>query len=185
MPGFRHCPWCQGKGCIACDAEQAKYEAHRAANPPPTVLEFVASLLRTTPKAMLAAKRKVERGCGKNPRFIPDGLPGWETSRFRYCSKCEGGGCSQCPGERSKFVRAAIKSAPEWRPGDIRDVRDAAVKAEADRASRGKDSSTKDEIEAAFMPFMDAEYARQFPNGPIPIFSMSVSDTQIVASMGG
>lgn len=30
MPGFRHCRWCDGKGCICCDSEQAKWEAREA-----------------------------------------------------------------------------------------------------------------------------------------------------------
>lgn len=34
MPGFRHCSWCNGKGCMCCDAEEAKWrkaEAERLA----------------------------------------------------------------------------------------------------------------------------------------------------------
>jgi hypothetical protein len=30
MPGFSGCKWCGGRGCIACEAEQKKYEARRA-----------------------------------------------------------------------------------------------------------------------------------------------------------
>lgn len=30
MPGFRHCSWCSGKGCVACDREQAKWEKEEA-----------------------------------------------------------------------------------------------------------------------------------------------------------
>lgn len=29
MSGFARCKWCGGHGCIACEAEQKKYEAQR------------------------------------------------------------------------------------------------------------------------------------------------------------
>ena len=29
MPGFRHCHWCRGRGCIACDAEEKKWNEAR------------------------------------------------------------------------------------------------------------------------------------------------------------
>lgn len=30
MPGFKHCKWCHGSGCMCCDAEEAKWEAQEA-----------------------------------------------------------------------------------------------------------------------------------------------------------
>ncbi len=27
MPGFHHCSWCHGKGCMCCDTEEAKWNA--------------------------------------------------------------------------------------------------------------------------------------------------------------
>lgn len=178
LPGFRHCPWCSGRGCIACDAEERKWRERQAAVPHPTVLELLATVHGTTPAALTAWKRKEERGCSKNPRFIPD-LPGWAADQFRYCLKCDGKGCPKCPLQRDNFIRRAINGSPEWRPADIRDVRDEAVRAEASRAERGLDALTEDEVEAAFMPAMDVEYKRQFPNGPQPIASFQRCETEI------
>ena len=181
MPGFRHCHWCNGKGCIACDAEEQKWKARKAAEPEPTgdpVVRLVASLLRTSPGAIEEARRKVADGCDGNPNLIPS-VPGWEADRFRYCPGCDGGGCPRCPDSRASFIRAAVETAPAWRPGDIRDVRDAAIGAEAERAGRNLDALTEDEIEAAFMPAMDAEYKRQFPDGPKPVASFSLDDTAL------
>lgn len=90
---------------------------------------------------------------------------------FRYCQWCDGRGCVACPGEEKKFTERALASAPSWRDGDIRDIRDATIRAERQRAFLGLDALTEEEIEAAFKPALDAEYDRQFPNGPQPIFT--------------
>lgn len=89
---------------------------------------------------------------------------------FRYCQWCNGKGCIACDVEQKKFEEDAMAAAPKWRPGDIRDIRDAAVKAEYLRAARGLDYLTEDQVEAEFKPLLDVEYARQFPDGPKPMF---------------
>jgi hypothetical protein len=97
MPGFRHCSWCHGKGCIACDAEQTKWEARER--------ERAARLAAEDPRARLARL--------KNPlaRAVAQGL--------------------------------------------------------GDPAATAALDAEIAEAEAA----CDAEYARQFPGGPKPMFT--------------
>lgn len=95
---------------------------------------------------------------------------------FRHCSWCDGKGCICCDAEQKKFVAKAYAEAPKWREPDIRDVRDAWVKAEMMRGFRGLDRLTKDQVEEMFQPALDAEYARQFPSGPQPIFTASLDN---------
>lgn len=105
---------------------------------------------------------------GMSEKFNEGGvrMPG-----FRYCQWCNGKGCIVCDAEKKKFEAKAAAQAPKWREPDIRDVRDAAVKAEQEKAMRGEPHLTEEEVEAAFKPALDAEYERQFPGGPKPIFT--------------
>lgn len=97
---------------------------------------------------------------------------------FRYCQWCSGKGCIACDAEQKKWEAAAAARAPSWRQPDVRDVRDAVIESELARGFRpglavdghGRiDALTPDEVEAALKPLLDAEYARQFPNGPEPM----------------
>lgn len=102
---------------------------------------------------------------------------------FRYCSWCSGKGCVACPGEEKKWAAKAAASAPKWRDADVRDLRNQALADETRRleAEIGVTIGTQEEfrrreyeahaaVEKAFEPALDAEYKRQFPNGPTPIF---------------
>lgn len=109
---------------------------------------------------------------------------------FRYCSWCNGKGCMCCDAEQKKFHEKALASAPKWREPDIRDIRDAVVEAELLRGwqpglavdEHGRiDALTPDEVEKAFQPALDAEYARQFPNGPQPIFEAKLDNPDDMA----
>lgn len=107
---------------------------------------------------------------------------------FRHCSWCDGKGCMCCDREEKKFAEKALANAPKWRAGDIRDIRDAWVEAELNRRFRGLDAMTPDEVEELFKPALDAEYARQFPNGPQPIFTATLgnaSDMALLKSVFG
>lgn len=99
---------------------------------------------------------------------------------FRYCQWCSGKGCIACDAEEKKWNERAAARAPAWRQPDIRDVRDAVIESELQRAyqpglavdARGRiDALTPGEVEEALKPLLDAEYARQFPSGPEPIFT--------------
>lgn len=95
---------------------------------------------------------------------------------FRYCKWCDGKGCVGCDTEQKKFAERALAAAPKWRPGDVRDIRDATVQAELERRVRGLDSLSEDDVEKVFKPALDAEYNRQFPNGPQPILTVARGD---------
>lgn len=103
---------------------------------------------------------------------------------FRFCSWCNGKGCICCDAEEKKFAEKALAKAPKWREPDIRDVRDAALLAETKRLEsligtmigsqeefNTMEAEAHAEIEAKFKPELDAEYARQFPDGPTPMFA--------------
>jgi hypothetical protein len=106
MPGFRHCTWCSGKGCIACGAEQKKWEKYQANE----------------------AKRKAQ----------------------------------QDPRDRLKELQNPIVRMIAEATGD-----DAVLQLNREIA----------EAEAA----CDAEYKRQFPDGPKPILSINLNDAKDVA----
>ena len=78
---------------------------------------------------------------------------------FRYCSWCNGKGCICCEGEMLRWCKTAS--------GDLRQIRNECYFA---------GFSTDEKIEAAFKPALDAEYARQFPDGPIPMFTAHVDN---------
>lgn len=97
---------------------------------------------------------------------------------FRYCQWCSGKGCIACDAEKKKWEQSVADRAPSWRSPDIRDVRDAVIESELARgfqpglavdASGRIDAFTPAEVEEALKPLLDAEYARQFPNGPEPM----------------
>src|SRR5690348_1993286 len=94
---------------------------------------------------------------------------------FRHCSWCHGKGCMCCEAEQKKFIERAYAAAPKWRAPDVRDVRDAWLRAEIERGFLGGDVGidimTEEQVEAMFQPALDAEYARQFPDGPQPMFT--------------
>jgi hypothetical protein len=107
---------------------------------------------------------------------------------FRFCSWCSGKGCICCDAEEAKYAAKAA-AAPKWRPPDIRDVRDQALRDETHRLESliGKtigswgefqeaEAAAHAEIEAAFQPALDAEYVRQFPNGPEPMFTARLNN---------
>jgi hypothetical protein len=104
---------------------------------------------------------------------------------FRHCSFCYGKGCIACDAEQKKFVEAAYAAAPKWRDPDSRDVRDHWIRAEQLRGfiagGVGLDVMTEEQVEAAFQPALDAEYDRQFPNGPQPIFTARTGNTDDLA----
>jgi hypothetical protein len=104
---------------------------------------------------------------------------------FRFCSWCQGKGCMCCAAEEAKYVKKSFANAPKWREPDIRDVRNQALMDETKRLDsligttissqeqfREIEAQAHAEIEAAFKPALVAEYARQFPGGPKPIFTM-------------
>lgn len=93
-------------------------------------------------------------------------------SGFRYCQWCDGKGCMCCDAEQKTFTARALERAPKWRPGDVRDIRDACVEAEMMHGFRGLDRLTEDQVEAMFKPALNAEYVRQFPNGPEPMLTI-------------
>jgi hypothetical protein len=113
---------------------------------------------------------------------------------FRYCQWCSGKGCMCCEAEQKKFAEKAAKSAPRFRDPDVRDVRDAALRAETERlvtmigvvgsgiydqASFNRaETEAHAAVEAAFKPALDAEYARQFPNVPEPIFTARMDNPE-------
>ena len=103
---------------------------------------------------------------------------------FRYCGWCNGKGCVACPGEEKKWQKKAAESAPKFRQPDVRDLRNQALLDETRRleAEIGVTISSQEEfsrleaeahaaVEAAFKPALDAEYKRQFPDGPVPMFT--------------
>lgn len=98
MPGFRYCPWCHGKGCIACDAERKKHEAAEE--------ERAARWAALPPRERLAGLRQQRALSG----IAPD------------------------------------RESREW----------------LERKLDAEIASTRSEL--------DAEYDRQFPDGPEPIF---------------
>ena len=110
---------------------------------------------------------------------------------FRYCSWCGGKGCVACPGEEKKWAAKAAKTAPKWREPDVRDLRNQALADETKRleAEIGVTIGSQEEfnrreaeahaaVEAAFKPALDAEYERQFPNGPTPIFTARLDNAK-------
>lgn len=115
---------------------------------------------------------------------------------FRYCSWCQGKGCIMCDKEEKAYAKKAIANAPKWREPDVRDVRNQALRDETKRleALIGVAISTQEQfkqaeaeahaaIEAAFKPELDAEYARQFPSGPTPIFTARTNNELDVSLM--
>lgn len=90
---------------------------------------------------------------------------------FRYCQWCNGKGCIACDAEQKKWTENALAKAPKWREPDVRDIRDATIEAELLRQYVSGDAVPPEAVEAAFKPALDAEYARQFPDGPQPIFT--------------
>lgn len=106
-------------------------------------------------------------------------------SGFRYCPWCHGGGCMCCDAEEKKFKAKVAANAPKWRAPDVRDLRDAVVQAEFERGMTPGiraispsriDALTESEVESAFKPLLDAEYDRQFTNGPEPMLTIKTSD---------
>jgi hypothetical protein len=102
---------------------------------------------------------------------------------FRYCGWCNGKGCIACDAEEKKWKDKAAARAPSWRPPDVRDARDQALADETKRLESliGVTISSQDQfnkieaaahaaIEKTFEPLLDAEYKRQFPDGPKPMF---------------
>jgi hypothetical protein len=116
---------------------------------------------------------------------------------FRYCQWCSGKGCMCCDAEEKKWRDRVIANAPKWRESDVRDVRDAVIESEILRGYQSMlsvnehgriDALTPDEVEAAFKPALDAEYARQFPNGPTPMFTArrdNPGDMELLAKVFG
>lgn len=107
---------------------------------------------------------------------------------FRHCSFCHGKGCTGCDVEQKRFIEKAYASAPDWRDPDIRDIRDAWVRAEFERGmiggGVGLDVMTEEQVEELFKPALDAEYARQFPDGPKPIFTARTDSPDDIRLLG-
>jgi hypothetical protein len=117
MSGFRHCSWCHGKGCMCCDAEQAKWEEAEA-------------------------KRK-EAHANRTPAEICQSLVDL------------------------KWIRHG---------GPIVGV---SLGAQLAIASTGRDNLDMEAIDREIVKeeaLLDAEYDRQFPNGPEPIFTVRRSN---------
>lgn len=115
---------------------------------------------------------------------------------FRFCSFCNGKGCIGCDAEERSYAKKAMANAPQWRKPDIRDVRNQALRDETKRLEsligvtistqeefREIESRAHAEIEAAFKPALDAEYARQFPGGPKPIFTVNRANSAEMAEL--
>lgn len=108
---------------------------------------------------------------------------------FKFCPWCSGKGCIACDAEERKYVAKATAASPSWRPPDIRDVRDQALRDETKRLEtmigvtigsqeefNRVEAAAHAEIEEAFKPALDAEYARQFPKGPQSAFTITRSN---------
>lgn len=175
MPGFRHCPWCNGKGCICCAAEQAKHEKAEAERRTAEKIDRAKRVEMTEARrtAQLADPAYQEWAINRiRPEEARPFL--WDGGGFRYCPACDGAGCKTCPESERGFLLGAIANAIWWKQDrlDVRDLRDAVVRTEAGRREAGEPRSlSEDQIEAALKPALDAEYARQFPDGPQPIFT--------------
>lgn len=115
---------------------------------------------------------------------------------FRYCKWCNGKGCMCCEAEQKAWSQKAASSAPSWRQPDVRDLRSQALKDETKRLESliGVSISSQEEfnrleaeahakIEEMFRPELDAEYARQFPGGPQPIFTVNRSSDPEMAEL--
>jgi len=112
-----------------------------------------------------------------------------ETGGFRYCPTCDGvgAGCVACDGVERQFILDAVRDAIWWKKDrpDVRDLRDAVERAEAAKRNAGDPKAlTEDAVEAAFQPALDAEYQRQFPDGPKPMLSFSRTDSTSMALLG-
>ena len=126
-----------------------------------------------------------------------DRMPG-----FRDCSWCHGKGCMCCDAERQKWEKAeavrlakhAMRTPDEIRQSlvDLRWIRNGGrqdgvslgtVMAVGINGRDGFDMAKIDAEIAKEEVLLDAEYARQFPNGPQPIFTAkagSPSDMQLL-----
>lgn len=116
---------------------------------------------------------------------------------FRFCHWCDGKGCIGCDAERKKYAEKAMAKAPAWRDPDIRDVRNQALIDETRRLEsligvtigsqeefNEIEAKARAEIEAAFQPALDAEYARQLPNGPQPALTVRAGNPADMALLG-
>jgi hypothetical protein len=93
---------------------------------------------------------------------------------FRFCSWCQGKGCMCCDGERVKWEKwqaAEAKRKAEQDPRDrLRELQSPLLKAIAQ--SQGPEfAAALDREIADAQAACDAEYRRQFPDGPKPIFT--------------
>ena len=165
MPGYPLCPWCHGKGCICCDAERVKREKAEAERWAKAELRWREQLAST---AFLDSAFARILPSDARPVLRPD------AHAFRYCLPCNGTGCVRCDESERLFLFGTVEGAVRWRRDfpDVRDLRDAVVRAETARRALGLDWVSEDAINAAFMPAFDAEYKRQFPDGPKPMASV-------------
>jgi len=124
MPGFRHCSWCYGKGCVACDREQAKWEKAEA-------------------------ERK-EKHAARSIDEVRQSLIDLQWMRDGGPPHCVSPGAQLAVGmnDRQNLDIEAIGA-----------------------------------LIAAEQAVLDAEYARQFPNGPQPIFVAHSNNPQEMATL--
>lgn len=93
---------------------------------------------------------------------------------FRHCSWCSGKGCMCCDGERKKWEKqqaAEAKRKAEQDPRDrLRELQAPLLRAITEQMGGPEAVAQLDRDIAEAEAACDAEYARQFPDGPKPIF---------------
>lgn len=114
---------------------------------------------------------------------------------FFRCQWCSGRGCIACDAERTKYEKAeaerverARKMSPKAKLAELQDpLLRAIVKAEGPAAEARHEAliaSVQAAVEAGHATMqdaLDAEYARQFPNGPTPIFTARTDNPKDMA----